>query len=425
MNEAYPLITCILPVYNCEEFLERSLIALLRQELTQWEAICVNDGSSDKSLEILNKYAALDERFIVINNENNIGAAESRNIGLDRANGKYVIFLDSDDYYYPTMLSELFVKAENNHADLVIYGIEFLYCADIDGHKKGEIVPVSVRNKIVINNNKELFDILNVKTLTTNKLIRLDLMKRNDIKFQNLPTNNDVFFSIAVASVAEKILFYDKILYRYYYGRGGSLTEDRKQKKCHSVIAWSAAYQFICKRLPEIKYQFLNAIVSSFYDELKNNHSEAVLSDVREQILNQKEIIDTVLNEDNIEFIHYASRLFIKRIINGERIYSFENKTDITRMAIKLIFEEHGNKGITLWGCGVKGTRIIEVANDEGLRFSHVVDIDSKKHGSNYSSYIIEDYMRIKDKVSLIVLSNPSFYSDVKKIVQDKILIMI
>lgn len=98
--DSNPLISVIIPVYNAEKYLRRSLDSLLAQDFGQWEAICVDDGSQDGSSALLDEYATADSRFVVIHQENT-GVAAARNHGLDQARGKLLIFLDADDWYAP------------------------------------------------------------------------------------------------------------------------------------------------------------------------------------------------------------------------------------------------------------------------------------------------------------------------------------
>ena len=101
-----PEISVIMPVYNVEKYLRECLDSLLAQTFTDFEAICVNDGSTDGSPAILEEYAAKDNRIKIIDQPNS-GAAKSRNNGMTIACGKYWMFLDSDDWFMPDMLFKL------------------------------------------------------------------------------------------------------------------------------------------------------------------------------------------------------------------------------------------------------------------------------------------------------------------------------
>lgn len=120
---ATPLISIIVPVYNAAEYLPMCLDSLLSQCFTDWEAICVNDGSKDDSLNILRAYAARDERIRIIDRPNG-GVSSARNHGMRQAQGKYLLMVDSDDTLAPGALSVLHdAAARYPDADIVLAGI--------------------------------------------------------------------------------------------------------------------------------------------------------------------------------------------------------------------------------------------------------------------------------------------------------------
>ena len=96
-------ISIIIPIYKVEKYLQSCLDSVLAQTFKDWEAICVNDGSPDNSGKILTEYAKKDPRIKIIT-QNNQGPSVARNNGLKQANGKYIFFLDSDDFIHPQLL---------------------------------------------------------------------------------------------------------------------------------------------------------------------------------------------------------------------------------------------------------------------------------------------------------------------------------
>lgn len=112
-----PTISVIIPVYNVEPFLRRCLDSLLDQTYTDWEAICVNDGSPDNSQAILEEYAKKDSRFIVIEKENG-GVSSARNTGMESATGEYITFLDPDDFIHPQTFEFALTISQRHDADL-------------------------------------------------------------------------------------------------------------------------------------------------------------------------------------------------------------------------------------------------------------------------------------------------------------------
>ena len=105
-----PKISVIIPIYNVEKYLRRCLDSVKNQIFTDWQAICVDDGSPDNSGKIADEYAAKDKRFVVIHKENT-GVSDTRNVGIKHAIGEYIHFMDSDDVldidYYEKMLKTI------------------------------------------------------------------------------------------------------------------------------------------------------------------------------------------------------------------------------------------------------------------------------------------------------------------------------
>uniref|UniRef100_UPI003864C4B3 glycosyltransferase family 2 protein n=1 Tax=Methanobrevibacter sp. TaxID=66852 RepID=UPI003864C4B3 len=113
-------VSVIIPVYNVEKYLKECLDSVCNQTLANIEIICVNDGSTDNSLAILNEYAQKDGRIKIISQENQ-GLGAARNRGLEDASADYVYFLDSDDYIELTTLEKLFNNAVSNSSDVVLF----------------------------------------------------------------------------------------------------------------------------------------------------------------------------------------------------------------------------------------------------------------------------------------------------------------
>lgn len=110
-----------MPVYGVEDYVGKAIESIQAQTLTDWEFFCVDDGTKDRSGEICDKYAEKDPRIIVIHKENG-GAPSARNVAIDKAKGKYMYFMDSDDWTEPTMLEDMYNIAEKNNSQLVVAG---------------------------------------------------------------------------------------------------------------------------------------------------------------------------------------------------------------------------------------------------------------------------------------------------------------
>ena len=116
-------VSVIIPVYNSEQYLEECLTSLLHQTLEEIEIICVDDGSTDRSQMILAHFSKKDKRLHVLH-QNNQFAGVARNHGVLLARGKYVCFLDSDDFFDRTLLEKAYTRAESSQSDIVLFGAQ-------------------------------------------------------------------------------------------------------------------------------------------------------------------------------------------------------------------------------------------------------------------------------------------------------------
>lgn len=138
------MISVVMPVYNAERFIRFALDSVVRQTYSDWECICVDDGSTDGSGAVLDEYAAKDERFRVVHQANG-GEGPARNAGMDLASGEIVAFLDSDDVWHPEALRLIAATREATGADVIRYGWK-----PVSAHEGGfEPLPAGACGRIV------------------------------------------------------------------------------------------------------------------------------------------------------------------------------------------------------------------------------------------------------------------------------------
>ena len=213
-----PKISVIIPVYNSENYLKECLDSLLKQTFKEIEIICVDDGSTDNSLSILEKYAKKDNRIIILKQKNQ-GAGVARNYGMKIAKGEYLLFLDSDDFFKKEMIQVLVNTATKINSDIIIF--KFAQYNQITGKfihqkisKKRKWWPNGVFN-YSLNPNK-IF--ISFKVCAWNKLFRHSFIKENGLYFQDNKRTNDLYFTSTSLVVAKSIYFLDKELIYYRIG---------------------------------------------------------------------------------------------------------------------------------------------------------------------------------------------------------------
>ncbi len=210
-----PRVSVIIPVHNVEKYLEECLNSLVNQTLKDIEIICVNDGSTDKSLEILEKFAK-DDRITIINQENQ-GAGAARNNGLKIAKGEYLSFLDADDFFELDMLEKVYNFSSKNSLDIAVYGVNTFNdkTSEIKKHRlryPKEYLP----EKNIFNYNdfpKYIFNTF--QNWTWNKLFKTSFILENNIQFQELFRTNDLLFTCKALIRAKRISVLDDRLVYY------------------------------------------------------------------------------------------------------------------------------------------------------------------------------------------------------------------
>ncbi len=241
-----PAVSVIIPVWNASPYLRQCLDSVLSQTLTDIEIICVDDGSTDDTPDILREYVEKDARIIVIRQENR-GAGAARNNALRRAKGKYLSFLDSDDFFEPGMLEKSYEAAEKNQADIVVFGCD--YYSESSGRFRS--CPNSI-NRLILPPG-EVFSLKDVRKdafrlffgWAWDKLIRADLVLENSLAFQEQRTTNDMLFVFSALVLSQRIAVLSELLAHHRRGKA-SLSVTRE-------ISWECFFN----ALAELKKQLL------------------------------------------------------------------------------------------------------------------------------------------------------------------------
>lgn len=217
-------VSVIVPVYNVESYLERCLNSLVKQTIDDIEIIVINDGSTDESQKIINSFERkYPDKVIGIEIENS-GVAHARNIGLKHATGEFIGFVDSDDYVDVTMYEELYKKAEEEAADIVVSGYTRIYAASSKDFQLGEI-------EIYGKNLRENPEILVAGVpYIWNKIFKKQMIEENKISFNEFGIFEDLLFTYQCFLYAERISKRDKAFYYYRVRREGSATHHFNEK---------------------------------------------------------------------------------------------------------------------------------------------------------------------------------------------------
>lgn len=222
-------ISVIVPVYNVEEYLPKCLDSLVNQTFDDFEVVVINDGSPDNSQKIIDEYQEKYPDIIKSFVKENGGLSSARNFALDKVNGEYIFYLDSDDWVDTRLLEKLYSKVQSENADIVVCG-----AYSVLNDEKTEIDRYDYSPDI--NKNYILF-----RPSAWCKLIKKDIMENKEIKFLEKHIYEDIAVMPALCLYANKISFVNEPLY-FYLVREGSIMNQKKYSKSLEDIFDSLDY---------------------------------------------------------------------------------------------------------------------------------------------------------------------------------------
>ena len=235
-----PSISIVVPVYNAQKYLDKCLQSLLSQTFCDLEIICVNDGSTDGSLDILNKYAQKDKRIKVISKENT-GLSGARNTALKNVTGKYLMFVDADDYLEKETCKTVFNEIEKENADAVLFSYmreykkkqkpKFLFSEEKTVFNKSE-VQSKIHRRFFGLIGEELKSPSDADSIVTawGKLYKSKIILDNNIEFTDTKQigTEDALFNIHAFSYLNKAVYINKTFYHYRRESNVALTKTYK-----------------------------------------------------------------------------------------------------------------------------------------------------------------------------------------------------
>ena len=298
-----PLVSIIVPIYNVEPYLKKCIDSIINQTLTNIEIILVNDGSTDNCGKIIDEYAKKDNRVIALHKENG-GQASARNMGLDIASGKYIGFVDSDDWIEPDMYESLYNKINKTNSDICICGRR---AYTEEGRLSNEI---NLQDEIIDfnkdNDKKHILDkfLYSYTVVVWNKLYKNEIINNNHIRFEdvNYVGSEDALFNYCVLSNTKRITSINHIYYNQL-SREGSTARTYKPGYMNRTANMIKCMRDYSKKInsPMI-YNDLSPLFLLFFYQWNMSNIKAVKNENLEQII-VKEITEASSNKEFMECV--------------------------------------------------------------------------------------------------------------------------
>ncbi len=259
-------ISVIMPVYNAEKYLKEALDSIFAQTLTNFELICIDDGSTDNSKKILQQYSMMDDRLRIISSDN-YGAGHARNVGIEEAKGEYLLFLDADDITMPEMLDEMYRMCVEQNLDVVVCRHKEFK----DGRlSQAHLTQLGIKELLLP--MKKPFGGTDIRKDFFNafvwwpwdKLFKRHFILDNEIRFQECRTTNDLYFVAAAMLSAGRINCLDEALIYHRISNPESLEGTRMKSSTCFIEALTEVqkYLYIKDMYMRFKQDFLNYCVN-------------------------------------------------------------------------------------------------------------------------------------------------------------------
>lgn len=326
-----PKVSIIVPIYNAEEYLDRSIQSLIKQTLEEIEIILINDGSTDNGLNICERYAIQDKRIKIIDKING-GVSSARNKGIKEATGKYIAFMDADDYIDVDMYKSMYETIKQYDSDLCCCGYiqqdkgcEIKKSNDIGKNiiSEKEIQNEVIKNMIGSEKLGEEADSKFPRSLWT-YLYKKEIIDKNDIKFEeNLPIGEDFLFNIRYMSNISNMAINNGCYYHYFINDGSAMQKYRDN--------WWQIYKILIKKIEmelektgkidEYTYRLncmkVNSFIGAIINETHRNNNKKYQDKIRIlKEISREKMIETALKEIKIDNLSILRKIWTKLLRN-------------------------------------------------------------------------------------------------------------
>lgn len=316
-----PKVSVIIPIHNAQKHLKECLESVINQTLNDIEIICIDDGSTDNSLKIIKDFAKKDNRIIILTQQNK-GAGVARNLGLKKASGEFLAFIDSDDFYDISFLEKMYTKITKTNADVICCEVK-TYNEKKRKYKKINNCPNTdyIQNKDVFSYQDIPLYIFNTfKSWCWNKLFRNEFINKNNITFQELKRTNDLLFTYSAIIQAEKITILKEPLITYRVNQKNNLQSTNHLHPYDFYKAYRALRQLLIKLelYEETKQSFINMVTNGFLYNIESIKNKEIKLRLKKFFLKKINKYKETDNLKQIKIYNNDSKEAIKNFLTKE-----------------------------------------------------------------------------------------------------------
>lgn len=306
-------ISIILPVYNSEKTIKRTIDSLLQQDYENYEIIIINDGSSDNSDTICNKYKEKYKniKYYYINNH---GVSHARNYGINKAEGDYIMFIDSDDEYMSDTLKSINEVLYKKDYDWVVFGYERIHVDNNNKMKLMQTKQIELNEDIDKKNFVEKLQQNFLFNQIWNKVYKKSVIKKiNNIFDEGISSGEDYRFNLKYIEHIQKAIYIEKILYKYYSATTGLSLREKNEKiyiKLKNLKEHKKFYERQGYNLQYIDKNYIYICFSGLTSMVDGNNNEQSLNNIKKYIQNRE------IHRELLEIKNRAKGLKNKILIN-------------------------------------------------------------------------------------------------------------
>lgn len=422
-------ISVIIPVYNGEKFIDEFIECLSQQTMMDYEAIFIDDNSSDHTEDILRKFVSSDERCHYLRNDTRQGAAFSRNRGIELSKAPYVLCLDADDRFEDDLLEQVTDVAFTYNADMVM-----LERGDFNGFDTHTIKrsrqmfddeKKKLRRQVFSVEDQPIDFLLRCENGTCDRAIRKKLLDKYQIRFQNLKNSNDVFYAVFSTFLAERIV-HTKTFDNLYHRRVHT-EPDRISNHRDPMCAFQALLAIHDKL---IKHDLWDKYCVYFWVFALDSLEKQLF--VCKESHRQREVYDYVQEKGLRQLGIEDDRNYMRLPIDFQKQYSkllnlpYEKKCFNLSMTVEALANLYSYKLLTLveamdgkplgfWGLGRVTPVFIEAYKRQGGVIHCIIDNDASKQGNTVKEVKVVSFEEAYGKVEAIIISNRHYYDSIRE----------